>query len=104
MSRYRDPQPQVAQNYSYLFNLSTNIYKSWCLDTYSIPNNRDFGQLKKKQIKNENNRDQHDEGWYLVMPWLISDDTSHFNTLCTGFHYETYIGISPYHTLAVDSA
>ena len=24
-SRYRDPQFQVAENYSYLFNLSTNI-------------------------------------------------------------------------------
>ena len=28
VSRYRDPQPQVAENYSYLFNLSTNISKS----------------------------------------------------------------------------
>ena len=26
VSRYRDPQLQVAQNYFYLFNLSTNIY------------------------------------------------------------------------------
>ena len=28
VSRYRDPQPQVVENYSYLFNLRPNIYKS----------------------------------------------------------------------------
>ena len=28
VSRYRDPQPQVIENYSHLFNLRTNIYKS----------------------------------------------------------------------------
>ena len=28
VSRYRDPQPQVIENYSYLFNLTPNIYKS----------------------------------------------------------------------------
>ena len=28
VSRYRDPQLQVAENYSYLFNLSTDICKS----------------------------------------------------------------------------
>ena len=27
VSRYRDPQLQVAENYSYLFNLSSNICK-----------------------------------------------------------------------------
>ena len=26
MSRYRDPQLQVGENYSYLFNLRLNIY------------------------------------------------------------------------------
>ena len=26
--RYSDPQPQVVENYSYLFNLRPNIYKS----------------------------------------------------------------------------
>ena len=29
VSRYRDPQLQVVENYSYLCNLSTNIGKSW---------------------------------------------------------------------------
>ena len=29
MSRYRDPQRQVGQNYSYLFYLRSNIYKSF---------------------------------------------------------------------------
>ena len=28
VSRYRDPQPTVAENYSYLFNLRPNFYKS----------------------------------------------------------------------------
>ena len=41
VSRYRDPQLQVAKNDSYLFNLSTNIRKSWCLDTHFIPNYSD---------------------------------------------------------------
>ena len=27
VSRYRDPQPQVAENYRYLFNLTPNIRK-----------------------------------------------------------------------------
>ena len=27
VSRYRDPQPQVVENYSYLFNLRPNINK-----------------------------------------------------------------------------
>ena len=29
VSRYRDPQLQVAENYAYLLNLGTNICKSW---------------------------------------------------------------------------
>ena len=41
-SRYRDPQLQVADNYSYLFNLNTNICKSLCLDTHFIANNSDL--------------------------------------------------------------
>ena len=27
-SRYRDPQPQIVANYTYLFNLKPDIYKS----------------------------------------------------------------------------
>ena len=42
VSRYRDPQLQVAENYSYLFNLSPNIYKSFCLDTRIFSNNSDL--------------------------------------------------------------
>ena len=38
-SRYRDPQPKVLENYSYLFNLRPHIYKSWCLSSHFIPNN-----------------------------------------------------------------
>ena len=39
VSRYRDPQLQVGENYTYLFNLGPNICKYWCLGTYFIPNN-----------------------------------------------------------------
>ena len=28
VSRYRDPQPQVVENYSYLINLRPNIHQS----------------------------------------------------------------------------
>ena len=42
MSRYRDPQLQVVENYSNLFNLSTNICKSQCLHTHFIPNDSDM--------------------------------------------------------------
>ena len=39
VSRYRDPQPKLVENYSYLFKLRPNIYKFVCLNNYSIPNN-----------------------------------------------------------------
>ena len=39
VSRYRDPQPQVVENYSFLLNFKPNIYKSCCLDSHFIPNN-----------------------------------------------------------------
>ena len=39
VSRYRDTQPQVVENYWYLFNLKPNIYKCWCLNTQYVPNN-----------------------------------------------------------------
>ena len=42
VSRYRDPQLQVAEKYTYLFNLSTNISKSWCWDAHFIPNYSDL--------------------------------------------------------------
>ena len=50
--RYRDPQPQVAENYSYLFNLDTHICKSGCLDTHFIPNNSDLitNKIDKKVV------------------------------------------------------
>ena len=41
-SRYRDPQLQVAEKYSYLFNFRPNICKSWWLDAYFIPYNTDL--------------------------------------------------------------
>ena len=42
VSRYRDQQLQVSEYYSYLFNLSTNIWKYWCLDTHFILKNSEL--------------------------------------------------------------
>ena len=42
VSRYRDHQLQVGENYKYVFNWSRNICKSWCLDTHLIPQNSDL--------------------------------------------------------------
>ena len=39
VSRYRDPQLQVGENYSHLLNLGPNICKSWCLNTHFVPVN-----------------------------------------------------------------
>ena len=57
VSRYRDPQPQVGGNYSYLFNLRSIRCISW----HFTLNISDFID-KKKQIKNDNSRDQQDKG------------------------------------------
>ena len=42
VSRYRDPQLQVGENYSYLFNLRPTICKSWYLNTHFFLNNSDL--------------------------------------------------------------
>ena len=42
MSRYRDPQLQVGENYWYLFNLRQNMCKSWCTNKHFISNNSDL--------------------------------------------------------------
>ena len=42
VSRYRDPQPQVVENYSYLFNLRANIKKCRRLNSHSITSNSDL--------------------------------------------------------------
>ena len=41
VSRYRDPQLQVGENYLHLSNWGTNIWKWWCSNTYFIPNDSD---------------------------------------------------------------
>ena len=51
VSRYRDLQLQVAEHYSYLFNLSTNICKSWCLDTHFIYNSVIWSTKKNSRDK-----------------------------------------------------
>ena len=57
VSRYRDPQLQVGENYLYLFNLIPNICKSWCLNAHFVPNSCDFDS-QMKQIKTEYARAQ----------------------------------------------
>ena len=42
VSRYRDPQPQVVENYSYLPNLGPNIYKYLCSNINFTPNISDL--------------------------------------------------------------
>ena len=38
VSRYRDPQLQVSENYQYWFNLRLNIWKSSCLNAHFVHN------------------------------------------------------------------
>ena len=42
VSRYRDPQLQVGENYSCLFNLIANISKSLGLSAHFIHNSSDW--------------------------------------------------------------
>ena len=60
-SRCRDPQPQVVENYSYLFNLRPNICKFCCLNSHFIPNKKWIHRLIK-WIKNDYCRDQQAKG------------------------------------------
>ena len=48
VSRYRDPQLQVGENYSYLFNLRPNMYNFLSLKTHFIINMSWFDQLIKR--------------------------------------------------------
>ena len=48
VSRYRDPQLQVAENYCYLFNLTPKIWKS--LNTDIILKNWDLIVYNKKYV------------------------------------------------------
>ena len=41
VSRYRDAQLQVTENYWYLFNLTSNSCKYWCLSSHFISNKCD---------------------------------------------------------------
>ena len=58
--RYRDPQLQVGENYSYLFRFRQQICKCCCLNTHLNPNKR--FDLLMDQSKNDNSRDQHGKG------------------------------------------
>ena len=54
---------QVCENNSYLFNSRPNIYKSWCLNIHSIPNNCN---LLTKQIENDYSRAERFKGKYCI--------------------------------------
>ena len=45
VSHYHDPQLQVGENYSYLFNLRSNIWNSLCLNAHLISNDRLIKQV-----------------------------------------------------------
>ena len=42
VSRYREPQLPMGENYSYLFNLGPNIWESSCWNAYFVLNYSDF--------------------------------------------------------------
>ena len=42
VSRYRDPQLQVGENYSHLFKLILNISKYWSVNTHLAPDKGDL--------------------------------------------------------------
>ena len=62
VSRYRDPQLQVDENYSYLFILRQNICKSECLNTHFVPSSSDLSDRLIKQVKNDKSREQQAKG------------------------------------------
>ena len=88
MSRYRDPQPQVVENYSYLFNLRPNIYKYCWLNNHLIPNNSDLIVLMKRikmsivVISRQRVK--------LVMSSGITSLSGHFNPLSTKHDYNHF--------------
>ena len=47
VSRYRDPQPQVVENFSYLFNFRLNIYESTFLKQFFYSQWQWFKRLNK---------------------------------------------------------
>ena len=54
VSRYRDPQPKVVENYPHL---RSKIYKSWCSSTHFIINMSDYFDRWINQITNDRSRD-----------------------------------------------
>ena len=80
VSRYRDPQLQVAENYSYWLNLSTNIHKSWCLNTFCIPNNCDLVD-KQNKLKTINQiRGINPWSWNIYFFFINHEDQRVFST------------------------
>ena len=74
--RYRDPQPQVVENYPYLFNLKSNIYKCWCLNSHFIPIIGDLIKKKFNHLRLWLNTAIHNLKWLKVIHiCLIWDQT-----------------------------
>ena len=55
VSRYREPQLRMGENYSDVFNLRFPIFESWCLNTYFIPNNDQNIFMSHNNHDNKNN-------------------------------------------------
>ena len=64
MSRYRDPQLQMSENYPYLlFDIYLlQILIMLMLNTHFVPDISDLFDRQLKKVKNDNSRDQHDKG------------------------------------------
>ena len=58
MSRWRNPQLQVGENYSYLSNFRPNICKSWCLNTYFIHKNSHLIAINNRYVTHDNLHNQ----------------------------------------------
>ena len=61
VSRYRDPQPQVIENYSYLFYLRPKHLQILMFKHQFVSQYEWFDRLVKK-VKNDNSRDQQAKG------------------------------------------
>ena len=50
VSRYRDPQLQVRENYSHMISLWPDMCTYWSLNAHFVPNNSDWSANKMKGL------------------------------------------------------
>ena len=86
VSRYRDPQLQVGDNYSYLFNLRPNIARRICKSWFFNPYFRSqylWFNLVNQVIKHIKNDQTWLAGYYVKWPFSPkSDGKPHFYYYC----------------------